>query len=447
MYRKIATLSLLAAISLTGCQKIRALIGKKDAATPPVAAATPVATAPSAPAPSSAPPPPPVAAKPAGNLQPPSPPSKPDLNVAKAAPAPPAPARPVIDQSASAMVLCYHNIEDGSKMKALTISVAEFEKEMQEVKQNGFTVIPMQDFIAWRKGEKNIPHKSCVITIDDGWVSAYNNAWPILKKDGYPFTLFIYIEFVGSGGKSMTWDQLAEMRDAGVDIESHTYTHSNLHGKGVKKKIQDEIKAMGYIPWLHKEIIESKQVLETRLGIRCNVFAYPYGVWNKEARAVVKEGGYDAAFTVYGQRLSMHSPPSDLLGRYAVEQGKPKIFQEALAMVGGGVTADEAAAPAMAQLAAASMVTVPMNDETVSSATPVIKANLATMGDIEAGSIELRLSGVGMLPVQFNAETKMLSSQVMQKLKPGGYTVIVSAKVNGQRAETRWSFNVAADAK
>jgi peptidoglycan/xylan/chitin deacetylase (PgdA/CDA1 family) len=343
------------------------------------------------------------------------------------------------------MALCYHNIEDGSKMKALTIPVAEFEKEMQQIKDSGFTVIPMQDFVAWRKGEKNIPRKSCIVSIDDGWVSGYTNAWPILKKYGYPFTMFIYINYVGSGGKSLSWAQLEEMRDAGVDIECHTYSHSNLHGKGsmVNKKAQEEIKAVGYDAWLKKEIIESKQVLEKQLGIKCNVFAYPFGIYNSRVREVVKEAGYDAAFTVYGQRLTMHSPPYDLLGRYAVEQGKPKIFQDALAMIGGGISEPIAQAPSVAQLASVSMVTVPMNNETINNPTPVIKANLSTMGEIELGSLEVRVSGVGTLPVQFNPETKMLQTQVVQKLKPGAYTVIVSAKVGGQRAETRWSFNVA----
>src|SRR5205085_364652 len=115
--------------------------------------------------------------------------------------------------------------------------------------------IPMQDFLAWRRGEKNIPHKSCIITIDDGWVSAYNTAWPMLKKYGYPFTLFIYINYVGTGGKSMTWEQLGEMRDAGVDIESHTFSHSNLHGTGalVTKTAKQEIASMGVDKWLRKE--------------------------------------------------------------------------------------------------------------------------------------------------------------------------------------------------
>ena len=137
-------------------------------------------------------------------------------------------AGPALNKNASVIALCYHNIEDRGKMKMLTISVAEFEKEMQAIKDNGFTVIPMQDFLAWRRGEKSLPNKCCIITVDDGWVSAYTNAWPVLKKYNYPFTLFIYINYVGTGGKSMSWDQLAEMRDAGVDIESHTYSHSDL---------------------------------------------------------------------------------------------------------------------------------------------------------------------------------------------------------------------------
>ncbi|HJY91566.1 MAG TPA: polysaccharide deacetylase family protein, partial [Candidatus Acidoferrum sp.] len=53
-------------------------------------------------------------------------------------------------------------------------------------------------------------------------------AWPILKEFGYPFTLFVYTQWVNTGGKSMTWAQLEEMRDAGVDLESHTVSHHEL---------------------------------------------------------------------------------------------------------------------------------------------------------------------------------------------------------------------------
>ena len=86
----------------------------------------------------------------------------------------------------------------------LAITPQEFEKEMQQIKDAGFAVIPMQDFLAWRRGDKDIPPKSCVISIDDGYVSGYDTAWPILKKFGYPFTMFVYINYINSGGKSVS---------------------------------------------------------------------------------------------------------------------------------------------------------------------------------------------------------------------------------------------------
>jgi len=50
-----------------------------------------------------------------------------------------------------------------------------------------------------------------VITIDDGYVSGYAVAWPILKEFGYPFTMFIYTQYVSVGGKSITWAQLEQI--------------------------------------------------------------------------------------------------------------------------------------------------------------------------------------------------------------------------------------------
>ncbi len=63
-----------------------------------------------------------------------------------------------MNKNAAVIALCYHNIDEKGS-KALTISIAEFEREMEAIKTNGFTVIPMQDFLAWRRGEKNIPQQ------------------------------------------------------------------------------------------------------------------------------------------------------------------------------------------------------------------------------------------------------------------------------------------------
>ncbi len=349
-----------------------------------------------------------------------------------------------VDTKGSVVVLCYHRFEEKPK-DGMAITPAAFETQMQALKEHGFTVIPMQDFLAWRRAEKAIPEKSCVITIDDGYRSGYDVAWPILKKHEYPFTMFIYTAFVKggalSGGGSLSWAELREMRDAGVDIQSHTVNHQNLRIK--KGKFQTQFPT--YEEWLRNEIADSRRLLEQHLGISVKALAYPYGNHNEEIRAIAMQSGYEAAFTVYGQRLTYHSP-ADQLGRYAMDSTKPKIFSDALAMVGGGGGGESSGggnggvAP-VGQLAAASMVTVPMEGETVREARPTIKANLATMGDVEAGTVEIRVSGIGPVPVKYNATTKLAEATLLQPLKDKQVTVILSALVAGRKVETRWSFN------
>src|SRR5216110_1980511 len=159
--------------------------------------------------------------------------------------------KPVVDQTAQTIIFCYHRLVDKIHYPGTEITPAAFEAQMKELKDRGITVISLQDLLAWKRGEKNIPPRCAVITFDDGWKSQYEVAWPILKKFGYPVTMFIYTEGVrgGSlgGGEAITWEMLADMRDNDVDIEAHTATHQDLReghtvqiiegGKRSKKKL------------------------------------------------------------------------------------------------------------------------------------------------------------------------------------------------------------------
>ena len=338
-----------------------------------------------------------------------------------------------VDLSSQVVVLCYHRFEDKPK-DSLAIKPSEFEAHMQTLKDNGITVIPMADFLAWRRGEKGIPAKSAIVSIDDGYISGYAVAWPILKKFGYPFTMFIYTDYVKggpkSGGQSISWEQLAEMRDAGVDIQSHTVSHSSLNAK--KGKNDEEYRA-----WLKTEIAGSKEILEKNLGIQVKAFAYPYGLHNEVVRETAKQAGYEAAFTVYGQRIG-HGAEAMLIGRYAIESSKPKVFEQA-ASFSGSVEGGQGQG---VMPAAVTMVTQPMEGETVSDPSPEIKANLAALGNVDPKSVTMRISGVGLVPASYDPETKLVSYKVTQKLYAGQVTVIVGATVNGRKTEARWSFNV-----
>jgi len=356
--------------------------------------------------------------------------------------------KPVVDQTAQTLIFCYHRLVDKVRYPGTEITPAAFEAQMKELKDKGVTVISMQDLLAWKRGEKNIPPRCAVITFDDGWKSQYEVAWPILKKFGYPVTMFIYTEGVrgGSlgGGEAITWEQLADMRDNGVDIQAHTATHQDLReghtvmviepgGKRTKKKLT----GADYEKWVQNEVVGCKELLEQRLGIKVNCFAVPFGNYNEHVKELARNAGYEAMFTVYGQPITFTSP-MDSIGRYAIEANKPKVFADAVSMIG----ASSGGGTAVAQIGAKDLTTQPADGETVRTALPLIKVNLGSIGQIEPGSVQMRVSGLGLVPVNFDPKTGMVSYQVPQKLRDKTCTVIVSAKSAGKKVETHWTFGI-----
>jgi peptidoglycan/xylan/chitin deacetylase (PgdA/CDA1 family) len=359
---------------------------------------------------------------------------------APASPAPKLGGKQVVDQTAQTIIFCYHRLVDKVRAPGTEITTPDFEAQMQMLKDKGITVIGMQDYLAWRRSEKAIPPRCAVITFDDGWKSQYEVAWPIMKKFGYPFTMFIYTEGVQGGhfggGQAISWEQLAEMRDAGVDIEAHSATHQDLR-KGydvIKKK---KTSGPEYEQWLQNEVVGCKQLLEQRLGIKVNCFAVPFGNYNEHVKEVARNAGYEAMFTVYGQPLTFNSP-LDSLGRYAIEANKPKVFADAVKMIGTST----GGAAAVAEVGTAQLQTQPADGETVRTALPLIRANLSSMGQIDPASVQMRVSGLGVVPASYDAKTGTLAYQVTQKLRDKTCTVFISAKSEGKKVEAHWTFGI-----
>jgi peptidoglycan/xylan/chitin deacetylase (PgdA/CDA1 family) len=363
-----------------------------------------------------------------------------------AAPAPKS--RTVVDQTAQTIIFCYHRLVDKVRYPGTEIKTADFEAQMKALKDRGITVISLQDYLAWRRSEKSIPPRCAVITFDDGWKSQYEVAWPILKKYGYPVTLFIYTEGIRGnllgGGEAITWEQLADMRDNGVDIEAHSATHQDLReghtimvpeqgGKRAKKKLT----GAEYEQWLHNEVVGCKTLLEQKLAIRCNCFAVPFGNYNEHVKEMARNAGYEAMFTVYGQPLTFNSP-LDALGRYAIEANKPKVFEDAMKMIGTSV----GGATAVAAVGAADVSPQPADGDTIRTALPLIKANLSAIGQIDPASVQMRVSGLGLVPASYDAKTGTVTYQVTQKLREKTCTVILTAKSGDKKVEAHWTFGI-----
>src|SRR5438128_1423153 len=356
--------------------------------------------------------------------------------------------KPVVDQTAQAIIFCYHLLVDKVRYPGTEITPAAFESQMKELKYHGITVISMQDLLSWKRGEKNIPPRCAVITFDDGYKAQYEVAWPIMKKYGYPFTMFIYTEGVrgGSlgGGGAITWEQLADMRDNGVDIEAHSATHQDLReGHTITlaspggKKTRTKLTGPQYEQWVRNEVVGSKELLEQRLGIKVNCFAVPFGNYNEHVKELARNAGYEAMFTVYGQPITFTSA-MDSIGRYAIEANKPKVFADAVKMIGTST----GGAAAVAEVGAKDLATQPADGETVRTALPLIKANLTGIGQIDPGTVQMRVSGLGVVPASYDPKSGTVSYQVTQKLHEKSCSVIISAKSQGKKVEAHWTFGI-----
>ena len=191
-------------------------------------------------------------------------------------------------------ILTYHHIAEPRQEKAgagLYVSPSEFADQMNFLKVRGFSVVTLDDIREHLLGRNSLAPTSVAITFDDGWISVYDIAIPILKKYGFPATIFIYTDFIG-GGKAMSWKQIKELSEAGFDIQCQTKTHRNL--KVIKKK--ESFKE--YFKSLEMEISYPKKVINKKLQKECKYLAYPYGKTNNLVIAMLKKHGYRAAFTV-----------------------------------------------------------------------------------------------------------------------------------------------------
>jgi len=378
--------------------------------------------------------------------------AKPTAGPKTAASATPAPtiSKPVVDQTAQTIIFCYHGLVDKVRYPGTQITPAAFEAQMKELKDRGITVIGMQDLLAWKRGEKNIPPRCAVVTFDDGLKSQYEVAWPIMKKFGYTFTMFIYTEGVRGGlfggGEAITWEQLGDMRDNGIDIQAHSATHQDLregHPVTIRqpdgKKERKKLSGPEYEQFLQNELVGCKTLLEQRLGIKVNCFAVPYGFYNQHVREIARNNGYEAMFTVYGQPITWTSP-MDALGRWAIEANKPKVFEDAVKMIAS--SSGGPGAPAVAVVGPQNLQTEPADGTTVRSALPLVKANLSAVGQIDPASVQLRISGLGVVPASFDPKTGVVSYQVTQKLRDKSCTVILTAKSGDKKIEAHWTFGV-----
>ena len=198
-------------------------------------------------------------------------------------------------------ILCYHRF--GPRANALTVTPAAFEAQMAWLARNGYTAIPFSRLDAFLDGREPLPPKSVLITIDDGYRATHEVAFPILKKYGFPATLFLYTDFVGAPD-ALTWAQMREMIASGIfEVQPHSKTHSNL---AVRQADETEAR---YRERVRREIEAPVQAIRRELGVGTQVFAFPYGDVNDVVAAELRSRDIGMGVTVTPGGNAFYAPP------------------------------------------------------------------------------------------------------------------------------------------
>ena len=187
-------------------------------------------------------------------------------------------------------ILCYHRFGDGGGR--MSVSPANFAAQLDWLARNDYHVIRLTQLVAFLEGRESLPRRSVVITIDDGYESAYRFAVPLLRRYGFPATLFVYTDFIG-GGDALSWKQLRELVDSGlVELGAHSKSHHNLI-----ERAEEQTDAQ-YRQRIEIEVRTPREVLEAQLPTKVRYFSFPYGDANATVMDVLKQYHYQLAFTV-----------------------------------------------------------------------------------------------------------------------------------------------------
>jgi peptidoglycan/xylan/chitin deacetylase (PgdA/CDA1 family) len=191
---------------------------------------------------------------------------------------------------ATVPILCYHRF--GSRNSQLAVTPAAFEAQMDYLARNGYHVIPLSRLAGFVERGEPIPRKSVVLTIDDGYRSTYEVAFPILRKHGFQATVFLYSDFVGAPD-ALTWPQMKEMEGSGlINIQPHSKTHANLTAR-----LAGETDAK-YRDRLRTEVELPIRLLQDRLAVESLTYAFPYGDVNETVVDLLKRLGVRQGVTV-----------------------------------------------------------------------------------------------------------------------------------------------------
>ena len=180
-------------------------------------------------------------------------------------------------------ILMYHRV-DTVKGDRLVVSPDDFRKQMNWLRVHNIRVVDLETLVELLPDPDRTANQ-VAITFDDGYLDNYLHVWPILRSFRFPATIFVSPGLIGAApAKLLNWEQLKEMSEDHITVGSHSMTHPRLTQIPLTQ--------------VREEVVNSKKILEDRLGRPVEWFCYPSGAFSTEVVRLVQLAGYSGACSV-----------------------------------------------------------------------------------------------------------------------------------------------------
>jgi len=230
-------------------------------------------------------------------------------------------------------VLMYHSLSDDPENGVAgyyktNTAPSIFRQHLAQLAEEGYKTIDLPQLIDSLASGQLPSDKSIVITFDDGFKNFYTEAFPALSKYGFTATMFLPTAFISNSRMSfkkaecLTWNEIREMRQAGMQFGSHTVNHPQL--SGLK------------FPEIERELRDSRVEIEQQLGESATTFAYPYAFpqgnrsFASTFRDLLVEAGYTCCVTTELGRVKAGDDPYRIKRLPANSCDDPRLFRAKL---------------------------------------------------------------------------------------------------------------------
>ena len=229
-------------------------------------------------------------------------------------------------------VLMYHHLAETGDDDS-TIAISLFEEHIKALTEEGYTAVTPGDVRDYVKNKALLPPKPVIITFDDGYLSNYQYAYPVLKKYNQKATIFVIGATIGNltsyketGGKitpHFTYTQGRIMNASGlIMLQSHTYDmhqSTNYDDGEIRANLlplESETR-LHYAIALRKDVKLEREELAKMNEHNVHVMAYPYGLSTAYTEKILVEEGIDITFTTYpGENFVRAGEADDLIGMH-----------------------------------------------------------------------------------------------------------------------------------